>query len=181
MHRRVSPVAYLLLISDGMKCSVCKQGRSFDQTSMKGIRSAQGEDPLMCLVCEGVRNDWEADEGTKPLSDVGQWVREVKAIASSKNVKFDPAEWPEQSQYDNTDKKGTTVMDRDQEREEGPEKDGDIPLDATDTRQVAPPKDGTINADDEIFSWLKKSYEDLVSEQMTPKNCYSRSSRRKVN
>ena len=47
---KVSPVAFLLLTSEGMTCRDCKLKRKFEQVGIKAIKTAQDEDALICLI-----------------------------------------------------------------------------------------------------------------------------------
>ena len=51
----ISPISFLLLISEGMTCGTCNVRRTFEQVSMKAIKETQTEDPLVCTVCEGIQ------------------------------------------------------------------------------------------------------------------------------
>lgn len=89
INRKVSPIGFLLLLSDGMTCSVCNSKRTFEQISMKAITTGLSEDPLVCLVCEGVQHILNQEEG-KPENNIGKWVKEAQDNCAGRGVEFTP-------------------------------------------------------------------------------------------
>ena len=144
---------------------------------MKGIRSAQSGHPLVCLVCEGVKNQRDFEEvGTGgawvqnniELSPIGEWVAEMKGIARSRGEVFNPALWPEEDQYDKERPMGRVIMQRDQGMVVGAKKDEEAPVEAEEPRERSAPIDGEIHPADEIFKWLKKDHSSIVNMKVTP-------------
>ena len=86
---------------------------TFELVSMKGIRSAQGNHPLVCLVCEGVKNHRDISETNVGCewpycqrNPIGEWVKKMEEDARAAGEVFDPALWPKEDQYD-TEARGT--------------------------------------------------------------------------
>ena len=78
LHGKLSPITYLMLIGDGMECSMRRANRNFEQISMRSINTAQAEDPLVCIVCEGVANLADQAKG-KSQNAQGEWLYCVHA------------------------------------------------------------------------------------------------------
>ena len=110
---KVSPVAFLLLISEGMTCKDCKLKRKFEQVGIKAIKTAQDEDPLICTVCEGVRNVWEhASNSDKPLSANGEWIQSIQKMNAESCIEFRAKLLPNERQHYDSDVRMDEVVMR---------------------------------------------------------------------